>query len=192
MRTVLGFQGNYLRAPTMNPFPSIALLASLALTGCAHFHDTPASADSVLKVDAQIKITQDGSGVYDFKYDSPYSDADGNFDFSVGAAAKSSVQLTFEIADDSGLGIKFKPEGSDAIWIVDKKFVGPDGSPEGPFRGAQFRDFRTSADGRSLTLFNVNNDGILYRYGLRFDRGSETVIDDPDNQNGHGGSGGNN
>lgn len=176
----------------MKTLSAIALIASLALSGCGHFHDKSVSADGILKVDARLQITQDSAGVYDFKYESPFSDADGNFDFSVGEAAKNSIQLTFEIVDDSGLGLKFKPQGSDAIWIVDKKFVGPDGSPEGPFRGDQFRDFKTSEDGRFLTLFNVNNDGILYRYGLRFDRGSETVIDDPDTQNGHTGHGGGN
>ena len=174
----------------MKNFASLALVASLVLAGCGNVEKKSAAADRVLKVEARVQISQDDAGAYDFKYDSPYSDADGNLDFSVGEAAKNSIQLTFKIVDDSGLELKFKPEGSDAIWIVDKKFVGPDGSPEGPYRGNQFRDFKTSEDGRSLTLFNVNNDGILYRYGLRFDRGSETVVDDPDAQNGTGGGGG--
>ncbi len=171
----------------------IAAASVIAAMGACERNTAPSSAAPVtINVDAKLQIKQDDSGTYDFIYDSPYSDADGNFDFSVREAAKASVRLTFRIADDSGLGIKFKPAGTDAIWIVDKKSVGSDGSPQGPFEGRQFRDFKVSDDGLSLSLFNRNDDGILYRYGLRFDRGEETVIDDPDNQNGSGGNNGGN
>jgi len=182
----------------MKPFNSLKLTAAAALIAAAAACEqkpaaaAPTPAPVTIDVDAKLKITQDASGAYDFTYDSPYSDADGNFDFSVGEAAKASVRLTFRLADDSGLGIKFKPDGTDAIWIVDKKNVGPDGSPQGPYEGRQFRDFKVSEDGLSLSLFNRNDDGVLYRYGLRFDRGEETVIDDPDNQNGSGGNNGGN
>lgn len=180
----------------MSAFHALKLIAAAALIAAAGACDLkaagPGPAPVTIDVEAKLKITQDGRGAYDFTYDSPYSDADGNFDFSVGEAAKASVRLTFRLADDSGLGIKFKPNGTDAIWIVDKKNVGPDGSPQGPYEGRQFRDFKVSEDGLSLSLFNRNDDGVLYRYGLRFDRGEETVIDDPDNQNGSGGNNGGN
>lgn len=161
------------------------------LSGCEHGYLEPKAKE--IAVPAKLTITRDGAGVFVFKYDAPFADADGNFDFSKTGAAGNVIRWSFVITDDQGLGLKFKPQGADAIWIVDKKNVGPDGSPEGPFRGTQFRDFEVSADGRTLFLMNLNDDGVLYRYGLRFDLGSETVVDDPDAQNGHGGgSGGNN
>ncbi|MDZ7629121.1 MAG: hypothetical protein U5J99_12045 [Parvularculaceae bacterium] len=178
----------------MSNFLRIAVtLAALGAASCSHFNqEAPKSAP--IAVSAKLTIVETAPGVYDFKYDAPFADQDGNFDFSQKGALGSSVNMSFTIAEDSGLGLKFKPQGSDAIWIVDKKNVGPDGSPQGPYRGDQFRNFSVSPDGRTLNLFNQNDDGVLYRYGLRFDRGALTVVDDPDNQNGGhtGGTGGNN
>ncbi len=161
------------------------------LTGCEQGYVKPDSKE--ITVPAKLTITRDSAGAYDFKYDAPFADAEGNFDFSKDGAAGNAIRWSFVIVDDQGLGLKFKPQGADAIWIVDKKNVGKDGSPEGPYRGSQFQDFNVSEDGKVLSLTNLNNDGVLYRYGLRFDLGDETVVDDPDAQNGHSsGSGGNN
>ncbi len=166
------------------------LTGVLAAAGCEHGYFEAKAKD--IAVDAKLTITRDGSGAFDFKYDAPFADSDGNFDFSKGAAYGKVVALSFTIRDDSGLGLKFKPEGAEAIWIVDKKNVGPDGSPQGPYRGNEFRGFVVSSDGRTLSLVNQNEDGVLYRYGLRFDMGSETVVDDPDANNGSGGHTGGN
>lgn len=164
---------------------AFAIGGMLAAAACEHGYSAKKSNE--IAVDAKLTITRDSAGVFDFKYDAPFADADGNFDFSKGEPYGKFIKLSFTISDDSGLGLKFKPEGQEAIWIVDKKNVGPDGSPEGPFRGTQFRDFKVSADGKTLSLMDQNDDGVLYRYGLRFDLGAETVVDDPDLNNGQGG-----
>ncbi len=162
---------------------AIAVSLGLAVASCSHLAQGTKFRES-LGVPAKLSVAEVSPGVFDFKYDAPFANADGDFDFSKGEALGKIINLSFTIVDDQGLGLKFKSEATDAIWIVDKKFVGPDGSPEGPFRGDQFRDFKVSSDGRTLSLTNLNSDGVLYRYGLRFDRGAETVIDDPDQQNG--------
>lgn len=164
---------------------AVCMAAAIVATGCEHGHLGAKS--KTIDVPAKLTITRDGSGVFDFKYDAPFADADGNFDFSKGEPYGRFVKLSFTISDDSGLGLKFKPAGADAIWIVEKKNVGPDGSPEGPYRGDQFRDFNVSADGKTLSLTDVNDDGVLYQYGLRFDLGGQTVVDDPEVNNGSGG-----
>lgn len=168
-------------------FAAFGVAAALIAAGCEHGYFSAKS--KTIDVAAKLTITRDGSGVFDFKYDAPFADADGNFDFSKGEPLGKVVKLSVTISDDGGLGLKFKPAGADAIWIVDKKNVGPDGSPQGPYRGDQFRDFSVSQDGKTLSLTNLNNDGVLYRYGLRFDLGAETVVDDPDMGNGMGGGG---
>jgi hypothetical protein len=170
-------------------FLALCLGSSLALIGCQHpYLDTKSG---TIEVDAKLTITQSSEGAFEFRYQAPFADAGGNFDFSKGEPLGKIVNLSFTIADDSGVGLKFKPEGRDAIWIVDKKNVGPDGSPEGPYRGTQFQDFAVSPDGKTLTLVDLNNDGVRYQYGLRFDLGDKTVVDDPEVNNGHGSGGGN-
>ncbi len=168
----------------------ITCAAALALASCSHFHaQSKTSGSAVIPVAAEVSVSRDGSGQLQFKYDAPFADADGNFNFAEGAAAKASVNLSFRIVDDGGLGLKFRRDGRDAIWIVEKAQLENTGStsPLGPYEGKQFRDFRVSADGKLLTLFDENSDGILYRYALRFDMGGEIVAHDPDTQNGTGG-----
>jgi hypothetical protein len=169
------------------------LSTSLVAAGACehHAYGQPKGSESI-DVAAKLTITRDSAGIYDFKYDAPFADADGNFDFSKGEAYGKVVKLSFAIADDAGLGLTFKKDPRDAMWIVDKKNVGADGSPQGPFRGKQWFDFRVSDDGRTLFVTDQNDDGVLYRYGLRFDLGGQTVVDDPDANNGSGGHGGNN
>lgn len=139
-------------------------------------------------VDAEVMISEDGDGGYAFSYKAPFFEENGNFDFSKNGAAFNTITLSFTIADGSVAGIKFKSDAADAMWIVEKKNVdATTGSPNGPYRGDQFSNFEVSADGRQLTVTDANDDGVLYRYGLRFDLNGKTVIDDPDGQNGgHG------
>lgn len=173
--------------PSVARFSVIAASAALA-AACAHTgSQEPAKAgeQGVAPVNASVTITEDGAGGYAFAYDAPYFDKKGNFDFSLPGALHNRIVLTFTIADGSAQGVRFKTDARDAIWIVEKANVDPaTGSPSGPYRGDQFFGFEVSKDGRRLTLTDENNDGVLYRYGLRFDRGGETVFDDPDGQNG--------
>ncbi|MGE0182342.1 MAG: hypothetical protein AB7F91_05695 [Parvularculaceae bacterium] len=159
--------------------------AAAFLAACTHYNNIEPKESASLPVKADVTIAEDGAGGYSFTYKAPFADEKGNFDFSQKGAAFNTIKLTFTIADGSVSGIKFKPDATDAIWIVEKKNVDEaTGSPRGPYRGNQFSDFTVSADGQSLTVMNQNNDSVLYRYGLRFDLDGKTVIDDPDTQNG--------
>lgn len=164
--------------------------AALIASGCVHPAGEPAAGErGEIAVKADVAVTEDGAGGYKFAYDAPFFDAKGNFDFSQKGALYNKVTLSFTIADGSVPGLKFKPDGRDAMWIVEKKNVDPaTGSPRGPYQGRQFHSFAVSSDGLTLTVIDENNDGGLYRYGLRFDLGSATVVDDPDGTN--GGTGG--
>ncbi len=141
------------------------------------------AARNEIAVNADVTVTNGADGNYAFEYKAPYADAEGNFDFSVREIGDSAVNLTFTIAEGSADGIKFMPEGADAIWIVEKAKV-DNGSPTERYVGEQFHDFVVSGDGRQLSLTDDNNDGVLYRYALRFDLNGETVVHDPDTQNG--------
>lgn len=158
--------------------------AALMIAACAQ--NEPSAADGTITADIGVRIVADGSGGYEFAYSGEYSDARGNLDFSKGAADVNAVLIAFSI-DDAPPGLRFMPEGPDAIWIVEKENVGPDGSPEGPFKGEQFSRFAVDEDGRRLQVYDRNDDEKLYRYGLRFDLAGETIVDDPDMQNGGGG-----
>ena len=169
----------------------LAGAAGFLLAACEHFGKTDGGDKDgdrpAISVSAAVKISQNDAGDYSFSYDAPFFDEVGNFDFSKKGAVFNTVNLTFKIADGSVEGIRFKADPTDAIWIVEKVNVDEaTGSPRGPYRGQQFSDFAVSEDGQTLTLVDTNNDGVLYRYGLRFDLNGETVIDDPDGQNGHG------
>jgi hypothetical protein len=101
--------------------------------------------------------------------------------------------MEFSIAAGSAPGIRFKSKGKDAFWIVEKAKAGPTGEPVKFDGGDQFTQASTIAGGQRLQVINKNSDGKRYRYSLVFDLNGETVVDDPDAQNGHGGSrGGNN
>lgn len=161
-------------------------LIFLAACACApKSGDTGPRGD--VPVDAAVTIASDGAGGYTFKYAAPFADADGNFDFTDPKIGKSPVTLTFRIDGASVGGIAFKREGRDAMWIADKREVGEE-SPKGPYQGRQFTDFSVGADGRTLTVRDLNNDGLVYRYALRFDLNGETVQHDPDVKNGEGGN----
>jgi hypothetical protein len=138
---------------------------------------------------ATVNVSADGAGGYTFSYDSPFADSGGNFDFSQGEAAKKSVLIKFKIGQGPA-GLKFQSPGENALWIVEKEMVG-DGSPQGPYEGKQFLRFETSADGQNLQVFDLNSDGVKYRYALRFDLNGETIAHDPDIRNGNSSGGGN-
>lgn len=159
-------------------------LATFAAAGCVHEGKSVAARETV-EVTAEVTISQGEDGKYAFRYSGPFFAENGDFDFSQQGAQGAMVELTFAIADGSLPEMKFRQDPRDAIWIVEKAKVDPvTGSPAGPYRGDQFSDFRVSEDGRELKLIDKNQDGVLYRYGLRFDRGETLVIDDPDGQNG--------
>ena len=161
--------------------------AALLAAGCVHENG---GARPTLAVAALVTVTEDGSGGYYFSYDAPFADAAGNFDFSKGDAYGKVITITFSISDASASDARFKPVAADAIWIVDKKNVGADGSPTGPYEGRQFHDFASNSR-LEFSVTDENNDGVLYRYSLRFDIDGATVVDDPDIGNGSGaGSGG--
>lgn len=166
--------------------------AAMLIASCGHLSTNGADVNGgtrkILPVEAQVSITEDGAGGYAFSYKAPFADEKGNFDFSKNDAAFNIIRLTFVIDASSAPGIRFKADATDAIWIVEKANVdAATGSPRGPYRGEQFSDFQVSADGTSLSVTDRNDDGVLYRYGLRFDLDGKTVIDDPDAQNGgHG------
>lgn len=159
-------------------------VAALAGAGCVH-EDKSAASRGTVTVTAEVTISQGENGKNAFRYSGPFFDEKGNFDFSQDGAEDNTIELTFAIADGSVPGIKFRSDPSDAIWIVEKSKVDPKtGSPAGPYRGDQFFDFRVSEDGSKLMLVDRNDDGVLYRYGLRFDHNEAVVFDDPDGQNG--------
>ena len=161
---------------------SILGLAACACTGHGAVSDhNPGAATA----DVGVTVTPDGPGKYSFKYAGRFADADGNFDFSQEGAKGNVIAIEISI-DSAPPGLKFKSQGSDAMWIVEKKSVG-DGSPRGAYKGEQFRQFSTSEDGRTLRVTDLNDDGVLYRYALRFDLNGETIQHDPDAQNGQGG-----
>lgn len=163
---------------------------ALLLAGCEHGSTTlegaaPPETRNTIDVRAAVTISDDSAGGQSFRYQAPFFDEDGNFDFSKQGAVYNTVRLTFVIAPESVAGIRFKPDAADAMWIVEKKNVDKaTGSPSGPYRGAQFFDFSVSEGGSALSVTDRNDDGVLYRYGLRFDLDGETVFDDPDGMNG--------
>lgn len=158
----------------------VAIGAAALIAGCVHPGPAPRSE---LMVDAAVTVTKDSSGKYNFSYSAPFADAEGNFDFTDAKAVDRIVTVTFSIADASLEGLKFKPTGSEAIWLIEKEKVGS-GSPTGAYQGREFYGFAVSEDGQKLTLSSLNNDKTVYRYALRFDLGGETIVHDPDWGNG--------
>jgi hypothetical protein len=134
--------------------------------------------------DVAVKVTADGKGGHAFEYSGTYAQRNGDLDFSKGEARKHTVKIDFAIADGSVDGIKFKPNGANGFWIVEKIHVGPKGCPEGPYKGDQFKSVTTVAGGKRLHVIDTNDDGKLYRYMLRFDLNGKTIVDDPDTTNG--------
>ena len=170
-------------------FQVAATASVLALAACACQPYPGPSERGQITTEVGLTVTPTSGGGFDFRYSGQFADAHGNFNFAQRGAYGNAVTIVFTIDPASAPGLKFKPYGADAMWIVEKKVVG-EGSPEGPYRGDQYYGFSTSADGRTLRVMNRNDDGVLYRYALRFDLNGQTVQHDPDSQNGAGGGGG--
>lgn len=165
---------------------AVAGIAALSLGACA-CQPKPMTAGGAISTVVGVAVTPDGAGGYAFRYSGDFAKENGDLDFSGDRARGRGVSIEFKIGPGSPEGLRFKSDGSDAMWIVEKKQVG-DGSPKVPYRGDQFTEFSTSGDGQTLRVYDRNNDGVLYRYALRFDLGGETVQHDPDTQNGQGGN----
>lgn len=157
--------------------------ATISLSACQHISPAPKSDDAV-KVTATVTVSKDAAG-YAFAYKALFADEDGNFDFTQKGAIYRPIAITFTIAEGSPSGLKFTADSSGAVWIADKREIDNEtGSPEGPYRGQQFKIGQVSADGQSFVVENQNNDGLTYRYALRFDLNGETIVHDPDVNNG--------
>ncbi|MEZ5915882.1 MAG: hypothetical protein R3C42_09715, partial [Parvularculaceae bacterium] len=104
---------------------ALAGAAGFILSACEHYgHDGdsgPKGANDTIDVTAAVKISRDSSGNFAFEYDAPFFDRKGNFDFSQDGAFGNAVNMSFEIADGSIDGLKFRSDPRDAIWIVEKE-----------------------------------------------------------------------
>ena len=128
-------------------------------------------------------IQRDGAG-YKFDHFGKHVTRNGDIDLSVDGPKGRPVRLEFTIADGSVPGIRFKSVGKEAYWIIEKAKAGLSGEPVKFDGGDQFTHAATLDGGQRLQVLNQNNDGKLYRYSLVFDVEGETVVDDPDQQNG--------
>lgn len=95
-----------------------------------------------------------------------------------------SHDMTFNLIDNSGKGLRFKAAAADAIWVKSGK-----GCPTGPGHGNQMSNGSVSTDGMTLTI-NDDNSGNAQHLGymLRFD--PDPNVFDPDIRNGGTGVGG--
>lgn len=134
-----------------------------------------------------VKIVKVGTGhQFRFSGDPDLIDRDGNCNFAVPPALKKEVLWSITIDPNSHGSYRFVEDAADAMWIHKKPETG-NICPTGPYKGGQFKDFKLSADRRTLTVRNSNNDEVLYRYALRFvdDKGNRLDCD-PDTGNGGG------
>lgn len=139
----------------------------------------------IVDVNVDLKITSDGAGGYNFQYTGDHFDAAGNFDFSASDLLGKSVRIHYTITTDSIAGARFQQTGGESFWIIEKSLVGPTGCPSATYQGDEFKEWVTSSDRLQLHVLDVNDDGKLYRYALRFDINGATVLHDPDGTNGN-------
>jgi hypothetical protein len=182
---------------------TLGIAGLLALSACCHI-GTPATRGEI-EAPTSVTITQNPDGSFNFDYDSRFADRAGNFDFTEPPARGNQVALEFTIDPASTPGLRFEPEGRDAIFIAMEErsrykddagdvapraqrysvpTVGYGQSPQEPYRGDQFFDFRVTNDGRTLLVTDRNDDGMTYRYSLRFRLNGESVVHDPRISNG--------
>jgi hypothetical protein len=146
-----------------------------------------AASSRQFETEVEVLVTRDGAG-YKFDHFGDHVERNGDIDLSVDGPQGRPVRLEFTIADGSAPGIKFKPTGKEAFWIVEKAKAGVNGEPTKFEGGDQFTHAATLDGGQRLQVINVNSDGKRFRYSLVFDLNGETVVDDPDMGNGgHGG-----
>lgn len=73
------------------------------------------------------------------------------------------ADITFDLADSTGLHLRFEEAGRDAIWI------GPAvGCPTGPGDGDGAFRIPNKAGGKKLTVENIFASGSSFQYRLRF------------------------
>lgn len=132
-----------------------------------------------------VKITGDEKSGYAFAYSGEFADVKGNLYFTIGRARRKKIRMKFSIDAASVKGARFLARGDEAFWIVEKALAGPDGCPQGPYRGDQFRILSIGNDRRALRVLDQNDDGKVYRYALRFEINGKTIVDDPDTSNDH-------
>jgi hypothetical protein len=167
---------------------AFALAALTAVAACACTPTTTGGGgQNPVNVPASVKITPDGAGGFNFTYSSPFANANGDFDFT-SDKFDGGVILRFSIDGASVNGIKFKPNGRDAMWIAEAEQAGQDGSPQSPYRGDQFTNFAVDSSQMNLQVVDRNTDRKVYRYSLRFDLAGGTVVDDPEIKNGGDGN----
>jgi|GEM_PF-3492321 len=185
----------------------VAMISVLA--GCEHYKEsykptTPMACDcdplkepvikgDVLELPITVGVKPNGKGGFDFTYTGRYFDPDGNWNFTRGDAQERHVLMQFHLSDSVPAGLKFISPGEDAMYIVKKSSL--ERKTDSPTRSfdpqenvdkkgrPEFSDFKTSEDGRTLTVLNLNNDGAVYRYNLRFRLGDDLVVHDPDGDN---------
>ena len=198
-----------------NLFKRLSLAAALlALAGCCHVggasqapyggatkkippERTIVDAQNTLDVTEDATFAIEDSRRFKFDFSGSFSNASGDLDFT---QTEDKVLITFVIDDSAPEGLTFKRNGRDAMWIEPKadlikayqaeygEQIPDDISPRRPYpsRLDQFTNFKVSKDGKTLTVLNQNDDGVLYRYNLRFDYKGKTVQLDPDMGNGTG------
>lgn len=148
-----------------------------------------AASNRQFETEVEVRITRDGAG-YKFDHFGEHVARNGDIDLSADGPQSRPVRLEFTIADGSVPGIKFKSTGKNEYWIVERAKAGVKGEPTKFEGGDQFTHAATLDGGNRLQIINRNSDGKLYRYSLVFDLNGETVVDDPDQQNGgHTGGG---
>jgi hypothetical protein len=141
----------------------------------------------------KVKVTAsplDAAPWVDFTMSSDYPDGGGKQDgdklnFDAGAGA---FELTFELRDDTKLGLAFYPDASDAIWAV----VGTNKPQQGGFANGAIAP--VSVADKKLVVTNDNSIAQTLNFILRFTGtamagGFPPYVLDPLIVNGGGGSG---
>ncbi len=184
---------------------AFGVVGLIALSACCHVGTKPAPSVGEIDAPTSVNVTQNPDGSFNFEYEGSFADSAGNFDLSKPPALGNRVVLEFTIDGDSAPGLTFEPEGRDAIFIAleertrykdeagevqprAQRYQGPTvgygQSPQEPYQGDQFFDFNVTNNGRTLRVTDRNDDGLTYRYSLRFRLDGESVVHDPRIRNG--------
>lgn len=150
----------------------------ILLAGCTHTPPPapppapapePVPSRGRIDADSTVTISRNSSGGFDFRYSGQDVDPKGNFNLTEGPGQGNEVLLRFCLADkDYESGIRFMEPGKEAIWIELTEFLAPGASPDGPYQGEQFYGFATIMNARCAQVVDINDDGLIYTYALRF------------------------
>jgi len=174
-------------------------LTAVALAGCEHYNthkdieakdphilpfDEPEELGSkILTSPVSIQAKPDGDGGFKFKFAGRFVDKKGNLDFSRGAPKGKEIAIKFNLRGKTPENFVFRQDGRDAIFIIKQEdFLG--GAKKSPFQGDQFSKFKVSQDGKTLIVYDLNNDSTTYVYQLNFLSSDKPVYYDPDIENG--------